>query len=211
MNPTPVELALIAAALCKDKSQWPGEKLQAAHTLWIEANFYLQKVERDRASRMPKPPEEPKRIPLEERLAQLMPKIEPAMRKKNFHSFFVERLRERNQASGQNPTEEEREAIARELETSMKKEGVLPTAFEDFPKWYQDRNRMKKSKAGQLGAKQMHANKAKREAAKKTAKEAKKRKPRVPHNMVHPDEATLDSMLAKENKFQAPPDFDRLA
>jgi hypothetical protein len=173
MNPTPTELALIAAVLSKDQSAGASQNLQKALELWFAAARYLQKVERE--ARMQPPREEPKRIPLDERLIQLMPRLSPSMRKKNFHTFLVARSQSVSRYRGTEfksegfNTPEESERIARENEAILKKEGVLPHEFGNFPQWREAHIRTVRSKAGKAGASETHANGA-RPKRRKSAK-----------------------------------------
>ena len=133
------------------------------------------------------------KIPLKERLAQLMPDIAEAMRRKHFHSFLTEKVEEKGRLWGEKRSEAEVERIVRENEAVLKRDGVDEGGFAELPDWRKAVLHQRRTAAGQRGGRQKQASEEAR-AAKMKAREAKKRKRTKPDLEFHGEEATLDAL-----------------
>ena len=168
LAPTPSELALVAATLARNDGTEPSSKLIEAYGLIRQADKLLH----------PEPvvfvP-----IPLETRLAQLMPDItDKDYRKKKFFEYSMDGARRKlaaaAKAAGKPPLENaEIQNWVRHYLEKLRKEGVSPTAFWDFEAWREADKHGKKSNAGRKGAAMKQANALAKADAKARGKEAK--------------------------------------
>jgi hypothetical protein len=159
MNPTPTELALIAAALSQGGGKKPQDNLADAQKLWFDASNYLAEQAALKQARR-KPKIQPL-ISYGDFLKSKMPKLMAGYRRKKFYEYLVEHHIPK--VIKGKPSAPEIANCAREFIDVAKKEGLSAGAYPDFQQW----NSAKISASKAENARKMHE---KRKGAKKIQK-----------------------------------------
>jgi len=196
MNPTPTELALIAAALSKGDGSKPEDNISAAAELWSKCSASLdEKKEIKGRARFIADCKMPAMMTLKDFLKEKMPKIKtPALRQTRFHQFLVadylpKQPRAKLFEGGIN-------TLAGLFIEEAKKSGVSANAYPGLAEWC-----MAKASAGHAtGAKIMHEKRRKTEAMRQIEQAANRKAKQTKSRIEFHDPETLARIAEKQQK-----------